>query len=71
MSVPGGRRTPTTGPQTTLNDRHMIVVWGAPESVEGAHWVDRGEAEQEIRISWDRARDSDAAPRPEADPGDT
>ena len=43
-----------------LEIQHFFEVYKALEpgkSVKGAHWAGRAEAEQEIRISWQRARD--------------
>ena len=45
-----------------LEIQHFFQVYKALEpgkSVAGAHWVGRAEAEQEIRNSWQRARDAD------------
>ncbi|HET9255652.1 MAG TPA: inorganic diphosphatase [Pseudonocardiaceae bacterium] len=42
-----------------LEIQHFFEVYKALEpgkSVEGAHWVGRAEAEREIRVSWQRAR---------------
>ena len=47
-----------------LEIQHFFEVYKALEpgkSVEGATWANRTEAEQEIRISWQRARDAGAA----------
>jgi inorganic pyrophosphatase len=47
-----------------LEIQHFFEVYKALEpgkSVEGATWANRTEAEQEIRISWQRARDAEAA----------
>jgi inorganic pyrophosphatase len=47
-----------------LEIQHFFEVYKALEpgkSVEAAHWVGRTEAEQEIRVSWRRARDAHAA----------
>ncbi len=44
-----------------LEIQHFFEVYKELEpgkSVEGAHWVGRGEAEREIRISWQRAQQS-------------
>jgi inorganic pyrophosphatase len=44
-----------------LEIQHFFEVYKALEpgkGVEGAHWVGRAEAEQEIRNSWQRARDA-------------
>jgi inorganic pyrophosphatase len=44
-----------------LEIQHFFEVYKALEpgkGVEGAHWADRAAAEQEIRISWQRARDA-------------
>jgi inorganic pyrophosphatase len=49
-----------------LEIQHFFEVYKALEpgkSVEGARWVDRTEAEQEIHLSWRRARDADSADR--------
>ncbi len=55
-----------------LEIQHFFEVYKALEpgkSVEGAHWVGRTDAEKEIRISWERARDA-ARPRDaQPDPG--
>jgi inorganic pyrophosphatase len=54
-----------------LEIQHFFEVYKALEpgkSVEGATWANRTEAEQEIRISWQRARDAEtAASEPEQD----
>ena len=45
-----------------LEIQHFFQVYKALEpgkGVAGAHWVGRAEAEQEIRNSWQRARDAD------------
>jgi inorganic pyrophosphatase len=45
-----------------LEIQHFFQVYKALEPgkmVEDAHWVGRAEAEQEIRKSWQRARDAD------------
>jgi inorganic pyrophosphatase len=56
-----------------LEIQHFFEVYKALEpgkSVEGAHWVGRAEAEQEIRASWQRARDADElSGELEPDPG--
>jgi inorganic pyrophosphatase len=42
-----------------LEIQHFFEVYKALEpgkGVEGAHWVGRAEAEEEIRNSWQRAR---------------
>ncbi|MGH3599213.1 MAG: inorganic diphosphatase, partial [Pseudonocardiaceae bacterium] len=52
--------------------QHFFEVYKALEpgkSVEGAHWVNRALAEQEIRTSWQRARDADGSPDLQPDPG--
>ncbi|MGH4007179.1 MAG: inorganic diphosphatase [Pseudonocardiaceae bacterium] len=57
-----------------LEIQHFFEVYKALEpgkSVEGAHWVGRDEAEQEVRVSWNRARDSGTAAQPEADSEDS
>ena len=44
-----------------LEIQHFFEVYKALEpgkGVEGAHWVGRAEAEEEIRNSWQRARDA-------------
>jgi inorganic pyrophosphatase len=44
-----------------LEIQHFFEVYKALEpgkSVEGAKWVGRADAEKEIQISWDRARDA-------------
>lgn len=49
-----------------LEIQHFFEVYKALEpgkSVEGATWVGRTKAEQEIRASWQRARNVDAAGR--------
>jgi inorganic pyrophosphatase len=55
-----------------LEIQHFFEVYKALEpgkSVEGAHWVGRNEAEKEIRISWDRARDAGGHSDLQPDPG--
>ncbi|MGH3529346.1 MAG: inorganic diphosphatase, partial [Pseudonocardiaceae bacterium] len=55
-----------------LEIQHFFEVYKALEpgkSVEGAHWVNRALAEQEIRTSWQRARDADGSPDLQPDPG--
>jgi inorganic pyrophosphatase len=55
-----------------LEIQHFFEVYKALEpgkSVEGAHWVGRTEAEQEIRASWQRARDSGGHGDLKPDPG--
>ena len=47
-----------------LEIQHFFEVYKSLEpgkSVEGARWVGRTEAEEEIRLSWQRARDSGAS----------
>jgi len=51
---------------------HFFTIYKELEpgkSVEGAHWVNRSEAEREIRISWQRARDADGSSELQPDPG--
>jgi inorganic pyrophosphatase len=55
-----------------LEIQHFFEVYKALEpgkSVEGAHWVGRTEAEQEIRDSWQRARDAGEPGELQPDPG--
>ena len=55
-----------------LEIQHFFDVYKALEPgkcVEGAHWVNRTEAEREIRISWQRARDADGSSDLQPDPG--
>ncbi|MCU1608390.1 MAG: inorganic pyrophosphatase, partial [Pseudonocardiales bacterium] len=55
-----------------LEIQHFFEVYKALEpgkSVEGAHWVNRAQAEQEIYISWQRARDADGSSDLQPDPG--
>jgi inorganic pyrophosphatase len=55
-----------------LEIQHFFEVYKALEpgkGVGGAHWVGRAEAEQEIRISWQRARDAARSREPQSDPG--
>ena len=55
-----------------LEIQHFFEVYKALEPgkcVEGAHWVNRTEAEREIRISWQRARDADGSSDLQPDPG--
>jgi inorganic pyrophosphatase len=57
-----------------LEIQHFFEVYKELEpgkSVGGEHWVGRAEAEQEIRISWDRARDAarSSDPQPDPEPG--
>jgi inorganic pyrophosphatase len=55
-----------------LEIQHFFEVYKALEpgkSVAGAHWVGRTDAEDEIRISWKRARDADGSGGMRPDPG--
>jgi inorganic pyrophosphatase len=56
-----------------LEIQHFFEVYKALEpgkSVEGARWVGRTDAEQEIHTSWQRARDDAAGPGDlQPDPG--
>jgi len=55
-----------------LEIQHFFEVYKALEpgkSVDAAHWVGRGEAEQEIRRSWQRARDEVGSSNLRPDPG--
>jgi len=55
-----------------LEIQHFFEVYKALEpgkSVEGAHWVGRTEAEKEICISWERAREAAQPSDLQPDPG--
>ncbi len=55
-----------------LEIQHFFEVYKALEPgkcVEGAHWVNRTEAEREIHVSWQRARDTDGSSDLQPDPG--